>query len=491
MWIYDYIIEPIVLTVFLNHVFPQMSLIARLFAQDGVANSTRYLLGHLSVPVKQPQVSPYTKYTIFIGLAGINYLGDVVTWFQYPQLFLYYICLLASCPIILEDFLKSQIWLSEQLAQFQKKTLNYSACLCLSKSLNYICVQNLNCNPKISASELDEVLGFQNLNYIWTFLKIILVTTIIKYLEKSKYIYGKLLKYLYDSGNLITIPQRHQSMILDCQTKDPKKTLSKIVMRRKWHYFYDPTVLNMIVKIYREQDGNLIQEVLTDFKNRTLQFGSLWTLSSFIPLPFLAFLFRVRDPYPYNLIIPAIDLLLLLAFPTQIVWIALFSAYSNYLNNSLTKHFYAKAKDEAPKALSNLVHHNKYNLYLALSVPVTYYLAGINRYTLLVLPLIARFNFIYIWSVFFGWFSDYDLVHLTVLAFVLYFLVNIFNLHKCGLTCSGSNSSGNQDVKIDIIKSYWPQQQHIENRYYSEPNIMLEKRAERDFIHEKEHLKLS
>ena len=181
--IFDYIIEPIGLTLVLNHVFPQMGLLARLFAQDSIASSNRYLLNHLSVPVRQSEVSRFNKFTIFLGLAGLNYLGDVLTWFQYPQLFVYYICLLASCPIILEEILKSNVWLAERLAQFQKKTLNYSACLCLSKSINYICKHNLNCDPKITTTELDEVLGIQNLHYIWTFLKIILITTIIKYLE--------------------------------------------------------------------------------------------------------------------------------------------------------------------------------------------------------------------------------------------------------------------------------------------------------------------
>lgn len=446
-----YFFEPIVVPFFLYSVFPDLSLVARLFTQDSIISSSRYLMFRLSLPTRPGRISGAAKYLFFLVVAAGYYLLDLLTWFGYPKIYLYYLITFMVSPIILETFLHHQVWILEQLEYWQKKLINYTACVCLSKSLNYICLNNLGSNPKISSNELDEVMGMQNLHYIWTCLKILLITTLIKYLESSKYVYGRILKILYKRGSLIEVPSYHRSMILDSQINNPRETLSKIIARRKWHYFYDPKVLNLIIQIYQDQQGNLLQEILINLRARTLQFIALWTLWRFIPIPFLAFLFRIKDhTYPSIMVIPVIDLFLILLFPQRIALISFFSEFSYYLiDTGIIYQLWLKVTEYAPRVLNIFFRHNKYNYYLTLSIPVIYALSQLNKYTLVTLPLVTKYNFIYLWMLGFGLFSEYQAVHLMILAFILYLGINLFNYQQ-HLT---------PEVDVNVIKSYWADNQ--------------------------------
>tara|TARA_R100001163_G_C5064588_1_gene202251 strand:- start:1922 stop:3307 length:1386 start_codon:yes stop_codon:yes gene_type:complete len=440
-----YFFEPVLVPLFLNSVFPNMSLISRLFTQDSIFNSSRYLLHRLSFPTELSSISPAAKYLLYLILSVVYYFIDVLTWFNYPKNYLYYLFTFITCPLLLDAFLQHQIWILEKLEETQKNILNYLTCVCLSNSLNHICVQCLNSNPRITARELDDVMAMQNLSYIWTFLKILLITTLIKYLESSKYVYGRILQILYDRGNLIEVPEYQRSMMVNSEIKNPKQTISKIISQRKWHYFYDPNVLNLIIKVYQNTQGSLLQDIIIRFRTSVLQFFTLWTLYRFIPIPFIALLFRLRDPYPKNLIIPAIDFALILAYPNKMVLIALFSEFCMYLDNGITRNLIYQAKIKAPELICLLFHQNKYNVYLALSVPVIWWLNRLNPYTMAVLPFISKYNFIYLYMLIFGFWSNYDIYHLICLVVMLYIKINLFDYRNV----PGKNAN------LNVIKSYW------------------------------------
>jgi len=338
----------------------------------------------------------------------------------------------------------------------------------MAKSLNYICYHNLNhACPKITATELNGTMVIQNTKYIWIFLKILAITTIIKYLKGSKgssYIYGQIIKLLYESGQIVETPEIHQSRLKINQTRNPKETISKIIATRKWHYLFDPGALNLIIQIYREQEeGSLLQECIQELQNKTLQLFTVWSLSRFIPIPFLAFLFRIKDPLSKSLPIPIIDYLLLLAFPSHIFKISLFSAYSYYLDHPLFYNLIGRFIGIiCPLFTKYLFHENKYNWYLLLSIPTTYLTAKVvmssnldygTSYLLFgVLVMTTKFNFIYLWMILLGFFSQYSIIHLGILAGVLYFVINIVN-HRVGAPPT---------IKMDVVKSYW-QGDHCQN----------------------------
>jgi hypothetical protein len=453
-WVIHYFFEPVVVPVLLNSIFPSMSLVTRLFSQDSIYNSSRYLLFRLNLPTEPSKISSHAKYLLYLVMVGIYYSIDVLTWFNFPKIYIYYLFTFITSPVILDGFLTQQFWILEMLEKTQKKILNYLTSVCLANSLNHFCIRSLNSNPLISANELDDVMTMQNMSYIWTFLKILLITSLIKYLESSKYVYGKILQVLYDRGNLIQIPQYQRSMILDSQIQNPKETLSKIVARRKWHYFYDPSVLNLVIKVYQQQEGSFLKDVLARFRTRVLQFFTLWTLHGFIPIPFLAFLFRLKDQYPQNLIIPLLDAALLIGCsigryyvpPNYPVLIAFFSEFCTYLDNGVTRHMINMIRIKVPDLVYMLTYQNKYNMYLLMSVPVVNLMSQMeNPYMMGFLPIVVKYNFIYLYMLSFGYWSSYNFMHLSVLAGILYVVTNLFNFrHVPG-----------QSVNMKVISSYW------------------------------------
>lgn len=453
MWrIIEHICEPLLTFFGLNYYFPETSLIARLFIQESVCTSCRSILTNLGIETFSSEISFLAKILFYCGVSGFYYVFNILTWNNFPNIYLYYFILFISSPLVLEWILLQQASLLEKLEEFQRSVVSYTTSMALAKTLNHICIQNLHSNPKITARELNEVFYMQNYNYIWIFLKILLVTSIIKYLKQSNIFWGRLVNFLYNSGQLIKIPNTHQSVVVDANVRDPRKVLSVIVSKRKWHYFYDPSVLNLVIRVYQDQEGNLLQELWLQLQQQTLQFFSLMTLSSLIPLPILSFLFRIKQEYPINLVIPVLDLVLYFFFPDQIFWISMFTAYCSFFNvNMLMSLFYYMKNMIIPGIFSIIFHQNKYNLYLMYAIPTTYFLAQQpNKLCLLIPPLIAKYNFIYIWMIFFGMFSEYDLIHLASITSILYLVINAVDYR--------TTTQQKKTQNIDIIGSYWPEQ---------------------------------
>jgi hypothetical protein len=198
----------------------------------------------------------------------------------------FYLLSYLSCPGVMEYILKGQLWLLDYLDKWQRRTLNYICCLFLSNSINYVCINNLHSDPKITEDELDDVLTMDNMPYFWMFVKIILVSTLVKYFKKSNFFLGRVVKMLYDTGNIIDIPANHKSLVINNQ--NPRETIAKIINKRRWDYLYDPVILNAIIQIYREGDSNLLGEILFRFRSRTVQVITMWSLSSLFPIPLLA-----------------------------------------------------------------------------------------------------------------------------------------------------------------------------------------------------------
>lgn len=507
MLFYDWILEPAILTYSLYYFFPSSSLVAHLFTQDSVSSSLRYLLSHLGLPIQHTTIFTLTKVLIFLSLSTFYYLSKILTWGNFPYVYLYYLITLLTTPVILEHLFHKTKYYSQQLQNYQKRTLNHFGCICLAKSINHICQTNLNSNPKITATELEQVANLNDMTYIWTFLKILLTTTIIKYVKKSGSMWGNVLQMLYDTGNLIEVPKNQsQSIIISpSQTKsrhnrnisrntsryptsrhhpsrlsneslqphNPKKILSEIVMKRKWYYFYDPNVLNMIIKIYQEGESTFLQDALISLQTQTLRFFTLWTLSNIIPLPIIAFILRLRDEnIPYNLSIPIIDSALVILFPQHIAKIAFFSEFIEYLNNPGILTALQKSLTTLVQNTRILFRETRYNRFLFLSIPTILFFSQFTTsknlpnpdhfprlpylshlidqlptklITFSLIILTTKYNFIYLWLSIFGYFSDYSLPHLVTLNIILYLLVNIFNIHNIE----------EPQVKIDVIKSYW------------------------------------
>ena len=63
---YNFILEPVLTTLIISYCLPELSLIGRLFTQESVCTSKRFLLNHMSLPIKNSESEALPKYA-FLG----------------------------------------------------------------------------------------------------------------------------------------------------------------------------------------------------------------------------------------------------------------------------------------------------------------------------------------------------------------------------------------------------------------------------------------
>ena len=460
---YDIVFEPCLIMSLIRFYSPLTVILPfQLFTQDSLSNSIRYLSQHLGIyyTFRDPNIGELPRYSFYIMVGTIYYLLHILLWFEIPYPYVFYAFSYISNPGIVELILNQCPRLLDTMEIYRKRVLNYLGCMVLSKIINFICVKNLNTDPQITGEELSEQLTVQNRVYFWSFVKIFFLNSLIKYLERNAYYYSRLIKKLYDWGTLIEVPKHHKSMILDSQTLHPRDTLASIIKRRKWYYFYDPTVLNLIIRIYNEKNGNFLEEFFYHFKVSLIQFVTMWTLSTFIPIPVLCILFRVPEFYQglkkgkyfsFNtMVMPITTTLLWFRWSNHVINLSFFSEFVRYIDNPATKHLLKVGYDDyLPKMKYMVTHHKKYNFYFLASLPIVYVMGQHDWRYLTVLPLIAKYNFIYIWLIIFGLFSGFDSLHLLILNLMMYLMVNIYEYVK------GEKEMKKQELKMDIIQSYW------------------------------------
>lgn len=474
-WLYDYIVEPLGLNYAVSYCFPNMSMFMRLFTYDSVCSSTRYILNYLNLykspspsEPNQIQEDQTIKYLYLTINALVYYSIYILSWNSVNMSYLYELISIISSPIIMHYLQFPE--LTKKITNMKQEFTTLVVCKSLSKSLNHICIKNLNIDPKVNWVELKTVMNVENLKYAWIFLKILLITSLINYFKKVSYYSSVLLKVLYESGNIIEIPDYHKSIIIT-EKSDPKTVLRKIVTNRKWKYLYDPLVLNMILELFQEQEGDLIKDFIDSQKRRILKFVSLWSLGEFIPVPLLSLIFTRDFITPNNpnsnpasnpnsdqnpntfdfqlflpLIFPASDLIMYVLYPNSTMYLALWSAYMPLiLETNLLSKVYTEILNYTPIIHSILTHKQKYNFYLCISAPVVYFVAQENLWYLFLLPFIARYNFIYIWLAIFGYLSNYDLIHLMTLSFILYIIINIYDYQATNWI----------EIKNKLVQSYY------------------------------------
>jgi hypothetical protein len=440
----DYFVEPIAINVLLWYYFPDLSFIWRVVTIDSTCFSVRYLLNWYNIENKSVTGSTIAlpKWTYYGVIVSLYYMSYILTWGHVNMEYMYYSLSLLCVPEVMKALMSYNEDVLECLENYERRMTNYVTSVALAKSINYICIKNLGTDPKLDGKELEGIMSMQNMTYVWTFLKIVLVTTLIKYFKSTNYMWGKVLKTLYDNGNLIEVPKYHRSMVLDTVTMTPKEVIGRVVLKRKWHYLYDPIVLNMILKIYREGEGSMITDLMIMFRRSMGRFVTIWTLADIVPIPITSFMFRLKQKYPYNIVVPIIDVFLVIFYDKNVIMIALFNVIMDYVD---TKMLIEMIVLGIRKLQLLVCHNNRYTAHMIMG-GISVMIMSRYGYTVLLLPLIGKYNFIYAWYLPLGYFSEYSVLHMITLMMIMYIGVNLIEYEK-----------GMEPPKIDydLVTSYY------------------------------------
>jgi len=262
----------------------QKSFFAQIITADSLFLALNFLNGQDFLTVTDLTIVDKYSYYILISM-GCN-LMDYLTW-SYLTIIWQTLALLSTCPSFQRNFFEvAEIQdIVEWFHQKQKHIIQIVLCYSLSRIINSMTKINLQTDPKISYTELmNDIQLTKNSEPLWKFVKIFLVNTLIKILGNQDSYKMRMLKYFYQRGHVIEIPLNQGSILPTDRELNPKEILKLVVFHRRWHYLYDPRVLNGLIELYQSNHTPYFManclEILADLRYRSLKFGTIWTICS-------------------------------------------------------------------------------------------------------------------------------------------------------------------------------------------------------------------
>lgn len=427
-----------------DSIFSAINLISKLLITYDVDNifinkflkPFKILLPKLSYSY-QHKVSIFDRYIYYTIIALTELILKWITWYNYSS-YIYHILIFTTQPLIME----ACIQLLVDIYDLIYKKINKFKLIIISGSMSYLINLTsksvLKMDPNINSKELKrtikKVIDRREYNHIITFLKIFIITNIINYANNSRYIYGKFIELLYNYGALIKINNEYNIKTSYDNIKDPKEKLRTIIKKRDWDQLYNANTLNSIIDIYKiNETGELLNIITNNINYCNLQiskFFALYSIATFINNPLisiiLSFIILIiegrKDKFSYMMRIISI---ILVNFNIDPIYIIGICELTELFNNKLVKWLIINSLEKIYKYRKILFHHNKYNITFILSFIIIQYID--NIYLLSLFVFITKYPLIYSLIIYSNYLSNFDVLHLFVVNFIIYIIVNIID----------------------------------------------------------------
>lgn len=431
-----FFIEFIFFNIFVFYYLNNLNIFNKIITLDGLYFSTRYLI-NVILDINLDFYPFFMKYIYYIVLVCFYCLIQIMLWIDITYnywlwLFFHYFFIVIASPLIFNELYKNDIirnWYKNYEYIVFNKILNYTSI----NLIKHIVKKNLKHDIDITEHELNDIVNNKNIDNVKTFIKICIITTIIGYFKTTNYIGSRFIKYLYKGGMIIDIPKNHISIELD--NMEPKNLLLKILEERKWYYLYEPKVLNILISLYNDKNNSFFYFYIENLYISFMKFLTIWTLSNIIYIPILSFLFRIKDKYPKNLIMPLISYLLLIfekllnAGNNIILLIIFIDSFVWLLDNIIVHKMLYNCNNIIIKIFNKytkldriiLIIKNNYR-YLINSIICMPIVSNVNYIEYFFIILISEYKIIYIYNIIFGYLSNYHWGHL----FIINIIYNIF-----------------------------------------------------------------
>ena len=421
------------------------------------------------------------RYIYYLLINIMLYTLNILFW-GYYSIIIYYLLIVTTHPYVLRLII-AKTFINNIITFFQNKINKMTKHITLSLysyCFNNICISIVKKNPKICADELDGFYKNKSYSHLIDFLKIFLISVLIQYMESIGSVYTRLVKILYNYGALIEIKSEYTENDPYHSILDPKEKIIKIIERRNWELFFNPKILKLIIKLYRENDG---ESILDNIKNKIKyieiiigKFFAFYSISALLDSPYASLLISTILCYcnkqSIKYYIPKLLSLLLWYYNYNLITVTIISELSELIYNKVSKYIsdiiYKKIREQRYL----LIHENKYNLEIIVTSLISYniwnqcYLINIltngekynftssfsstellSFYKIILISLICMISknkLISLYIFIFGVFSSYNSVHLLLNSIILYLGINIYNF----------KTVSKQKVKLNIINSY-------------------------------------
>lgn len=380
------------------------------------------------------------RYIYYIGLILIKNMLYILCY-GYYNMIISYMLFLSLIPIIFKYILNYMQLMNDYI---KKKVYNIMKLLLydiIKYIIKIICLTSINHDPCLNNKEIKNLLKKNYKQLILTLLRNFVLLTIIKTLSYGNTISLNIIRKIYNANAEYKYVDPYPDIDKD------KQKIIKLINQRQWDMFFNPYMIDLLINIYEKSHDNTILQTNIEyiFSNIELSIAKIFTTLSIIKI---LYMYNINIKYLYMLI----GLVSMLLIPVnkwhykliiiRCIAIIIGYNYNNFLLCSiicefaellftnfyiwLIKHIdiYIKKNNYI------LIHNNIYNYYIIINI----IFLGLYQYIpfslifLLYNILNSKYPIITLWFVFFGQFSDYFIIHLLILGFLLYFTINIINI---------------------------------------------------------------
>ncbi len=453
-----------------------------------VANFIKPFIDNMNVKFNLPITDRYIYYVL---IEIVSNIFSILFWGKY-NILVYHLLIFSTCPYILEyiasytmihDFLK---FINNKIEKLKKHMLLSF----FSFSFNHVCLAVINKNPKIKIDELKIFYKHPEFTtHLTNFLKTVITLLLIQYMESIGSLYTSLIKMLYNYGVIVDLNVNNidsESYFVDnswyTEITDPKEKILKIVEKREWGLIFNSDVLQIILKLYRENKGtSILSKIKEKIKYLEFVMGKFFTFYSISVLfnsPYISFILSMMLLYieKYSIIyyIPRLLSLLFWICVNDILLVTIISEFFELLYNGVINYLIFGMYKKIYDYRYLLIHENKYNVHIFLAPFAIHMIwsttsTDTNKLLLLfLLTLISKHMYFTLYFGVFGLFSQYNLIHLASLIILLYIFINIYNfkttpINHVNLNIVNSYISNystnvsenfNSNLKIKLIDSY-------------------------------------
>lgn len=392
-------------------------------------------------------ISLVNRYLYYLTLQIIYFITCNLFWKKSLPV-LYYLLVITICPVIMNYIVRNYLLnIVEIINKEEKRFFRYILCKQISNVINTISVLCIEKDPELNYTELLFLIDDYNVVYklVITFLKNFLIISAIHYAKiNTKKVYGNILSYLYtyQTGNVIET----------IDLKGAKQRFINIIEERSWKKLLNADTLQSIIYIYTLQEPNrenFLDIYITKFNYMLLKMISIWSIGNFINkiyiIPLLSIFLAIYKK-PFNNILEQKNtiifrlMVLIVSFLTKNNYFVIsFLCEFGYfiLINKIVFISIQYIYDRIKRLLNICISYNEYN-YMLISMLVSIGLIDIifiepkfihyfiDCSVMIVYFRNKRKSVVITMYMFFGYFSNYNILHQLYIVMVIYFYFNIY-----------------------------------------------------------------
>lgn len=379
------------------------------------------------------------RYLYYSIMTVINLYINIITWWYFNRI-LYFIMILSSIPVVINNLMDHPIY--QQIVQPILDLLSFVFSNFVAWCINTTAVTILYQNPKVSAIEIEYLISQGGLYDIVSFIKCLAIAVVMLYLKNSRLPLNWLLSSIYKRGIIVEPVPRDPQI---SQLIDEREKIASILISRKWQQFYHPSILSTIIVLFINSNCN---QLIKQSINPIVRFMAIYSISAvFDSLWLVIVLFWTLSLYRINVknvIIRFVMTVLIVMIGPSTFGSCLLMELAQNLDNIATRWLIGQLSDK----VNLLIRVNNYNTEL-IYYPVfcVFFAWSLNKndvILLLAISFLAKNQTIMLIFSILGFFSNYDLLHLSIVSINCYIMINLFYLMD-------SNST---QIDLNIITDY-------------------------------------